>query len=278
MSAGDALEPDMTRFALDSDSVERIVRGAVEPADAPPGYGEVARLLQDAAAGARISDPGTARAATVAAVAEAVRSHRALELTSPRKSMITKAKLAAAGLVGALTLTSGLAAANALPGAAQQAASDALAKVGVSVPAPNDHAGTHPDTRGKSADHPAGTPQTDASNGSQPSDNKGSEISNLAHTTDATGVDKGAAISNDASNGKSQAGQHGPPTANPAPNNASPPTPASGNAPVATPNGGGTSTANTASNGHSSTGTANADQHSNGAASAGSGNADAHRP
>jgi len=250
----------------------------MEPADAPPGYGEVARLLQDAATGARITGSGTARAATVAAVAEAVRSHRGLAPASPRRSVLTKAKLAAAGLAGALTLTTGLAAANALPGAAQQAASDALAKVGVSVPAPNDHAGTHPDTRGKSGDHPAATTQTDA-NGNQPSDNKGSEISNLAHTTDATGVDKGAAISTDASNGKSQAGQHGGPSANPTANTTPPTsTPGSGDAPVATPNGGGTSTANTASDGHSSTGTANADQHSNGAASAGSGNADSHRP
>jgi hypothetical protein len=48
----------------------------------------------------------------------------------------------------------GLTAAGALPGAAQQAADDALAKVGISVPGPNGHSGDHSNGRGKSAGPP----------------------------------------------------------------------------------------------------------------------------
>ena len=47
---------------------------------------------------------------------------------------------------------------------------------------------------------------TDSSNPGQ-----GATISSLAKTTDATGVDKGAAVSGAASGSKSQAGQHGKP-------------------------------------------------------------------
>ncbi|MCU1461785.1 MAG: hypothetical protein JWO37_1860 [Acidimicrobiales bacterium] len=168
--------------------------------------------------------------------------------------MLSRTKLAAAGLTGALALTTGLAAANALPGAAQDVASDALAKVGVSVPGPNDHAGDHPNTRGQSTDHTAdtATPNTPTSNG------KGSEISNLAKTTDATGVDKGAEICTAASDGKCQAGQHGPGAT--AGTSGTTGNASNSQAAVVTPNHGaasdgqsnnGTTTADTASNGHS---------------------------
>ena len=48
-----------------------------------------------------------------------------------------------------LIATTGLAYAGALPGAAQSVASSMLAKLGVMVPGPNAHAGTHPDSRGQ---------------------------------------------------------------------------------------------------------------------------------
>jgi hypothetical protein len=264
------LEDEMDR--LHSDVADRLLAGNLDPEDAPRGYGEVAALLQAASVPSRDDLPG--EAAAVAAVVEAIRTSTLAPMpaSSKRKSVITKAKIAAAGLAGALSLTTGLAAANALPGAAQSVASDALAKVGVSVPSPNDHAGDHPNVRGKSADH------NTSADAHKSGDNKGSEISNLARTTDATGVDKGAAISGAASDGKSQAGQHGGATdANPP---AGPPTstPASDKAPVATPNPGGTGTADTAGHGQSSTGATNADQHSGGASSDGSGNDASHRP
>ncbi|MCU1450239.1 MAG: hypothetical protein JWP02_2409, partial [Acidimicrobiales bacterium] len=145
------LEHEMDR--LHSDVADRLLAGNLDPEDAPRGYGEVVALLQAAAIPSRDGLPG--EAAAVAAVVEAIRTSTSLPTPTPnqRKSVITKAKIAAAGLAGALSLTTGLAAANALPGAAQNVASDTLAKVGVSVPSPNHHAGDHPKARGKSGDH-----------------------------------------------------------------------------------------------------------------------------
>ena len=111
---------------------------------------------------------------------------------------------------GALALTSGLAFAGQLPGAAQDTAHTILAKLGVSVPGPSSHAGTHPGVRGGSTNPPvadqgtSATPPTGAAKGTDKG--KGKTISALAHTTTATGRDKGAAISTAASGGKSHAG------------------------------------------------------------------------
>jgi hypothetical protein len=155
---------------------------------------------------------------------------------------LSRPRISAAFVAVTVACTAGLASAGSLPGAAQDVASSMLAKVGISVPGPNEHAGTHPSVRGPS----------DASSDAVTH----SDIAELATTTDLTGVDKGAAISGAASDGKSQAGQHG-----------------SASAPVDTPNSGGTGTADTASGGKSSQGTSTADAASGGASSAGSGNA-----
>ena len=166
---------------------------------------------------------------------------------------------------GVLALTSGLAFAGQLPGAAQDTAHSMLAKVGISVPGPNTHAGTHPDVRGTSstpsvADQgTSGTPPTGAGKGGN---GKGKTISALAHTTPATGRDKGAVISTAASGGKSHAGhppgqsgaanKHGGSTAGSASGGAShagnPPGQASHPSPH---HGQGASTSTTASGGHS---------------------------
>jgi hypothetical protein len=159
--------------------------------------------------------------------------------------------MTAALVAAALACSASLASAGALPGAAQDVASSMLAKVGISVPGPNDNAGTHPDERGTSSTITHATPDSTAG--------KGAEISELARTTELTGVDKGAAISAAASDGKSHAGQHSSASA--------------GAASVDTPNGGGTGTPDTASGGNSSPGTSKADTASNSHSSAGSGNA-----
>jgi hypothetical protein len=88
-------------------------------------------------------------------------------------------------------------------------ASSMLAKAGITVPGPDDAAGVHPQIRGTSSPDDAvgvrnGPTSTEAEGGG-----KGAEISDLATTTDLTGIDKGAAISTAASEGKSRAGQHG---------------------------------------------------------------------
>ncbi len=157
-----------------------------------------------------------------------------------RRNIVTVA------VAGGIALLGGAAAAVALPGAASPTAGD---HVPVTVPAPNAHAGSHPD--GNAPD----STTTAASS-------TGSAVSQLATTTDATGVNKGAEISTLASGGQSQAGQQtGPdPTSDTA-------------APVTTPNTGGTGTADTASNGASTVGTSIANIASDGHSAAGSGNA-----
>jgi hypothetical protein len=132
-----------------------------------------------------------------------------------------------------------------LPGAAQDIASAILGKVGISVPGSNENAGTHPSVRGASADRSDG--------------GKGSVISELATTTELTGVDKGATISRVASDGTSRAGQGG--------------SESRASAPVATPHAGGTGTADPGSDGKSSPGTSTANEASGGHSVAGSGNA-----
>ena len=239
---------EMHPVPLDLDTADRLLAGTVAPEDAPPGYANVARLLESAAAA---PTPGELSRETevVATVAAAVRSSSSIESGSPRRFFmpfaLSRSRMTAAFVALTLACSAGLASAGSLPGAAQDIASAMLAKVGISVPGPNEHAGTHPSVRGSSSDA-----SSDAVTRS--------DIAELATTTDLTGVDKGAAISGAASDGKSQAGQHG--------------SASGGSAPVDTPNNGGTGTADTASGGKSSQGTSTADAASGGASSAGSGN------
>jgi hypothetical protein len=151
--------------------------------------------------------------------------------------MEARLRFSTAFVLAALCSAASLAFASGLPGAAQDVASEMLAKVGVTVPGPNSNAGDHPTVRGRSADAPIANvtePSEDAS-----SSGKGAEVSELATTTDLTGVEKGAAISTLASGGKSQAGQNGQATEEDGGSAA------------------GQATAATASNGHSTAGSAN---------------------
>jgi hypothetical protein len=195
---------------------------------------------------------------TVAAIRAALRSPVLEDVASPRRSFnmpiaLSRTRLAAIAAAAAFAATVGMASAGSLPAAAQDVASNMLAKVGITVPGPNDNAGTDP---GERNDSPS-SPVTPAEAG------KGVEISELARTTDLTGVEKGAAVSTAASEGKSKAGQHGSASG----------AGAGAGAPVETPNGGGTGTADAASGGKSSAGTATADGASGGRSVAGSGNA-----
>jgi len=240
---------EMHPVPLDLDTADRLLAGTVAPEDAPPGYANVARLLESAAA-EPTADQLSRETEVVAMVARAVRSSSSIHTASPRRFFmpfaLSRPRITAAFVAVTLTCTVGLASAGSLPSAAQDIASAMLAKVGISVPGPNEHAGTHPSVRGSSSDA-----SSDASTGS--------EIGELAATTELTGIDKGAEMSSVASDGKSQAGQHG--------------SASGGSPPVDTPNSGGTGTADTASGGKSSHGTSTADAASGGASSAGSGNA-----
>lgn len=155
------------------------------------------------------------------------------------RSKFFRVKVAGLVAVGMVLGTGGLAAQGALPDVAQSAASNVQSKVGISIPTADQQPATD--------EHPAST---------------GSEISKIATTTDARGVDKGAEISSAASGGMSQAGVNG----------------SSSGAPVTTPNTGGTGTADTASGDASAAGTATADDASQGHSSAGAGNAGGHAP
>ena len=244
------VDSEMQPLPPDSDTADRLLAGLVSPEDAPVGYGQVVRLFE--AASAEASSEELAREAeTVAAMSVALRPRISRNTASSRRSFmpfaLSRPRLTAAFLAATFATSGGMAFAGSLPGAAQDVASEMLAKVGITVPGPNDAAGTHPDVRGNSVSVP-----------SVPADaGKGAEISELATTTELTGVEKGAAISAAASGGKSRAGQHGS---------------ASGAA-VETPNSGGSDTADTASGGHSSTGTSTSNTASSGNSSTGSGNA-----
>jgi hypothetical protein len=176
---------------------------------------------------------------------------------------MTKAKLAVAGLVGAFTLTSGLAAANALPAPVQEVASDALGVVGVHVPKPKHDKPKH---------EPAVVATTDDSLTSTTlpthPDNKGGEISDLARTTEP-GPGHGATVSDAASDGKSRAGEPHPNVSKPEPPRGGPPstTPAD-NRPTPGNNGGGTTPE----------GSNQAEEPSNGAGASGQDNAGGRKP
>jgi hypothetical protein len=107
----------------------------------------------------------------------------------PRKVRSPK-RILVAVTVSCLSLVGGLAVAGAID----------------SVPSPNDASDGH----SKADEHtPTSIPPNDAGQGDENS-GKGEEISGLATETDATGVDKGAEISDAASDGKSQAGEDHP--------------------------------------------------------------------
>jgi hypothetical protein len=217
---------------LDDGTVDRLLDGM--PADdAPPSYRGVVELLSTlTSAPSEIELAGERHAvATMTALhAEAV--------WSPRRRSTAKRRLRRSGaaLVGTATLFVGLGAAGALPGAAQSVASDVLATVGVDAPSPNVHADDHPDMRGRSDDvsGTAGTADTGSARGNP---GTGDTVSGIAADGSTTGVDKGAAVSSDASDGASQAGEHGGGAPDVIPPEASPPvsTPVTGGPPATLP-------------------------------------------
>lgn len=240
MTRPNDLRDEMRRLWLDADTQDRLLAGSIHPDDAPPGYSEAARVLR-AATTAGDHEELAHEAEHVALAMAVVQQPSPASIQPDRRSrtMRARTRLKVGGLVvvGALLGSTGLAAAGALPDAAQDAFSKVLETVGITVPA--------------SGDHPASS---------------GEEISGIATTTDATGVDKGAKISSAASGGMSQAGQHGAASADTSGEGAGAP-------PVPVPNGGGTGTADTASDGASEQGMDTADEKTGGHSSSGSGNA-----
>jgi hypothetical protein len=182
----DAMSGDMM---LDETTVDLLLDGSLAPDDAPPGYADVAGMvralsLPPTAAELALQVVAVEATLTELALRPAPRGSKAPVAASGRKwalrSRFFKTKVASLVLIGTLVGTTGLAVAGVLPAPLQDAASSVLATVGISVPT--------------SDSHPASS---------------GEDISKIATTTDATGVDKGAEISTTASGGQSKAGQYG---------------------------------------------------------------------
>jgi len=218
----------------DDRTIDRLLAGTVDPADAPPGFAGPARLLGQAA---DHLGPLDSDAAFVAALAAAVATN---PLTPRRTSVLTKlvtAKVAAAAALVVLSATTAAAATGSLPDAAQSAAANAASHVGVNLPNPSE-------------DHPTGTADNPTT-----ADDHGDTVSGTAHDTDATGADKGAEISTVARGDHGQAPDAGDTEDSPDPA-------ATGvednPAKVETPNPGGTATADAASGGASEAGTTHA--------------------
>jgi len=140
----------------------------------------------------------------------------------PRRILARRGALAAAAAFGLLGVSGAAAAAGVLPDAAQDVAHTTLTKVGVDVPQGKGRA-TAPGQL-KKAGQPA-TPKADKpakSGGEEPQgehpDNKGKTISSIARDPNLHGREKGAAVSDAASGGKSHAGDQNPtsPQAQPA--------------------------------------------------------------
>jgi hypothetical protein len=243
MTDRNELVDEMRGDWLDTDTLDRMLAGGIQPDDAPPGYAEVAGVLLV------VAEAGDGRdlvheTAHVALAVELVQQRSPVPLSSDRRSRRAstgtrskshRGKIGALVIVGAMVGSTGLAAAGVLPDAAQDAFAHVLDKVGITVPA--------------GSDHPASS---------------GEEVSGIATTTDATGLHKGAEISSTASGNKGRAGRHGP-TGTAGGGHGIPPAHGS--------QGGGTGTADAAGRGTGGSGPSAGDQASEGRSGAGSGNA-----
>jgi len=139
MSSEDGLRDEMRRFfarrpdplALDEVTAARLLSGHLDPADAPPAFADVARVVGAAAA------PG--RADELVGEDRAVAGFRATRRPAEPRAVHSRGFRLATLVAAALLVLGGVAGAvstGALPDGAQSVAHDALGAVGVSVPAP----------------------------------------------------------------------------------------------------------------------------------------------
>jgi hypothetical protein len=169
----------------------------------------VASLL---AAAAAPTEPGPLPGESRALAAYRAAYQSPVTRRSRMLSSLTSVKTATAAVAGAgVLVTGGVAAAvtGSLPGAAQETAHDMLARVGVSVPGPDDSSAGHADERGSSDQAPAAQERDAGAGARDGGSGKGAEVSGLATDPTLRGVDKGAAVSGAASEGRSQAGERG---------------------------------------------------------------------
>jgi hypothetical protein len=202
----------------------------------PASHEQVAALLSAAAAPTEHGPvPGEEAAmAAFRAAHQTASSRRSRMFRHPRPL-----KIAAAAAMGTgVLLAGGLApvASGSLPGAAQETAREMLSRFGVTVPGPDEHSSGHTDGRGKSAEAREAAGSEGSKDEAADNQGKGDEVSELARNTDATGADKGAAVSGYASQGRSHAGENGDDGSSGPPDSAGG---SAGHAQVDTPNSGG---------------------------------------
>jgi hypothetical protein len=166
MRDGDALPHDMRRLLaslkstppVDHDTIDRLLTGRLDPADAPPGYAEVARLLTAATAPAGRDE--FAGEATVVAEFLAV-AHAHPPTTIPRRarmpSKLFRIKAAAAVLAAVLSLGGVAAAATGvLPAAVQRMTGNAPVGSGGASATGQEHAATGSAAASTTADSATG--------------------------------------------------------------------------------------------------------------------------
>jgi len=148
---------------LDAD-LARLIESAVTPqASGSTAFPRLEALL--AAAAAPDSGPQPGEHAVLDAYRELVAGTPSLAARRRRRQQV--AVVAIASTVMALSGGVAAAATGSLPGAAQSTAKSMLGVLGVHVPGPNEHAGDHPDQRGKSGDD-HGQPSPAATHPAQP--------------------------------------------------------------------------------------------------------------
>jgi hypothetical protein len=156
---GDTPDP-RDPLALDGNTADRILSGSVPPADAPPGYADVVRVLEAAVAPPQpVELAGEVEA--VGLITATVRQAPAPPRRTAVLSRMLTARLAAATLASGLTLTTGLAAAGALPDGAQDVVASVLGQVGLDVPSSDADATVDADTDADTGGEVL-TPQVDA--------------------------------------------------------------------------------------------------------------------
>jgi hypothetical protein len=157
MDADDASPAEMRRrpadphddpLALDGETAERLLTGRLSPAQAPPGYAEVAALLA-AAAAPPAPEELTGEAAALAELRAVTRARVAGSRRATRPARRRRVGLVAIVAAGALA-TGGVAAAATghLPGPVQDAARSILVTVGSGEPAPPATPAPRPSTPG----------------------------------------------------------------------------------------------------------------------------------
>jgi hypothetical protein len=232
------------RFRLDLETADRVLAGRVAPDDAPPGYAEVAGLLQTLA-GDLPSRPAAGGEATIRMMAKVV------GISDPprprRRPLPLRGPLVALTIAGSLG-TTGVAFAGGLPDAAQRVVSTWFEKIGVTIPRPDDagpSAAELPEPDPRAAGHDAGA------TGPAPRGTMAPHEDHRHRAAEAAAAPPSDEAGDDVARPSSDASRP----------------------PAAAPNHGGTGTADDASGGASPTGTSIAEARSVGRSSAGSANA-----